>query len=993
MSNAPSIRMIREAIEAQSRAGAVDTVSTEALRGDIERMLHGVRRAIERAREFATRGLVSEAASVVEDFPDLERQAQELAALPRSSPSVARFWTAHVDVLDEPIDLPTAEDVEQLAGLVDQAARLRPLLDALRLAALRHEPISNRLAILKKLRETDVRNRLWLDQIDVLERDWLKRIAEMRTDPSATRTELEEAFTALATRQWVAPVPRGLKDEIYQRLRPLRSEEAGDRYAELAARIHDASALMDRAELERLEAAWAAVFHETGRMPTADLQAVVAPGFEWLGRAADEDRRQTEFDGTVDRLERALDARQSAVEVERQLAALRDSGRSAPEGVVARAHAWIEAERDRARRRHRVVLVASLASAAALVVAGWVAVQAYSREMARDSAYEVLSGVVAAGDAPAARAFAEEIRANPLLSSAEMSVLLAQTDELGRAWDAERARLAVQLDSIAADLARSSTRKRLTELSGELSAAATVARLKEETQRVVALQQLHADRMVERDQADARTADQGLAATDALLQPWSLPDRWSPPEQLDLARWTEYAAALERAKGALERTILDVAGADVQESRLRLRLDGVASLLSESTSRRAELAGALDDLSDRRLGAAVSAESDLIERLDAVLAARGGTLQRMGLLAGFETAQRAGVAWRSIQSWRDDVYPKLEFALRDPNDTVAAASALAALQAFLANHPESPYRSAAEELIRRVDPAAAVPLWTAERVRGALADSFYSGLEEVPYRGSDRFFYRRTSQESRNPMQRAVENLGDLQVLPEKLNSMLLNPGEQVLGTTRPCAVSGLWTIAEREAEAADHSSVQGVLLDLLEKLRTGGDGDVLFRARALRDAAVVLRQSGHVPAEAMKPLDAWLAQCSTQWADALTVDWPRAAYEAPANARSLRRDADAAIRAFPALLTIAEAAKDERARARDAIRPLAPIGVLLPSVSGVRGRLLGGGERPDGPGVVVVRTGLRWSFTDVQLVANRIEGAVAGLPDGPVLVFRRVGR
>ncbi len=992
MSHVPSIRMIREAIDAQARLTAVDEVGLEALRGDVERMVHGIRRAIDRAREFASRGLVSEAASVIEDFPDLTRQAQELADFPRASAAMARFWSTVVDVGADPIALPTADDVDQLASFVDQATRLRPLLDALRVAALRHEPVGNRLAILRKLREADGRNRLWLDQIDALEREWVKRIAEMRTDASASRAELEEAFTALATRQWVAPVPRGLKDEIYHRLKPLRAEEAGDRYAELAAQIHDASALMDRDALERLEAAWAAVFHETGRMPSEDLQAVVAPGFAWLGTAAEEDRRQSEFDGMVERLERALDGRQPVAEVERLLAALRDSGRSAPEGVVARAHAWIDAERDRARRRHRVILVASLAAAAAVLAAGWMAVAVYSRTVARDSAYAVLLKAVEAGDAPVARDLAAEVRANPELASAEMSALLARTDELGRNWDVERTQLAAELDALERELARAATRKRLAEIATAITAATPRARLEAESQRIALIERLHAERLVERDGVDTRTTDAALSAVDNMLADWPLPDRWKPAELLDLGRWSAYATALERAKGAIERTLLDIAGADVQESRLRLRMEGVGNRLKEAQSRREELATALAALDDRKIGASVSVESDLIERLDAVLAERGGTLQRMGLLGGFEASQRSGPAWRSVQAWRDEVHPRIEFALKDPGDTTAAAAALAALQDFLARHPDSPYRQSADNLIRRVDPASAVPLWTAERVHGALVDHFYADIEEVPLRGTDAFFYRRLAPDARNPMQRAIENLDDLRTQPRELNSMLLRPGEQIAGTTRPCAVSVLWVAIEREAAAADHLSVQGVLLGLLERLRTGTDGDPLLRARALRDAAVVLKQSGHAPAEALQPLDAWFAQCSTQWADALTVDWAKAAYEVPGNIRALRRDAESLIRAFPALPAIADAAREERERMRSEIRPLAPIGVLLPAASGVTVRRLGE-DRPDGSVVVVVREGPRWRFVEASLVGGGIALPIAGLPDGPVLVFRRVGR
>ena len=992
MSYAPSIRMIRESIEAQARAGSPDAVGIEALRGDIERTIQAVRRGIERARDFGVRGLVSEAASVVEDHPDLARQAQELAGLPRASPVVERFWSVHVDNGAEPVALPTADEIDQLVMLVDQAARLRQLLDALRAAALRREPIGNRLAILKKLREADTRNRLWLDQIDSLEREWIKRIGEMRGDSGASREELEEAFTALSSRQWVAPVPRGLKDEIYTLLKPLRADEAGERYAELAGRIHDASALMDRVELERLEAAWATVFHETGRMPSPDLQAMVSPGFEWLGRAAEDDRRQAEFDGLVERLERALDARRPGVEIERQLAQIMDAGRSAPEGVVGRAHAWIEAERDRTRRRHRVILVAAVAAAAVTVAAGALAVSAYSRTKERESAVAALEALLAKGDSPAARALAGEIRAKPELMVAELAALLSREEQLFTEWNAERASMAALFDAMARQLEQAQARARLVEMAAQIESARARVRTKEEESTLDALSQRHADRMIERDKADGKAAEDVLAEVDRQLRDWPLPERWDPAQLNDPARWAAYLATLETARGALERGRADIAGAEVAESRVKLRQEGIEERITEAKSRREELAAALADLAPARLGAGVSVESDLVARLDGILAKRGATLQRMGALGSFEAAKASAPAWSSIQVWRDEAYPRIELALRNPADPAAAATAIEAMQAFVARFPDTPYRARIEELQRRIDPAAKDPIWMPERVRGALADHFYAGLEEVPLAGGDRFFYRRSSDQDRDPLHRAIENLADVQLNPDRLNALLLKRGEQLAGTVRTCALSASWAQAEAAVASADPSEVQGILLDLLERVRGSAEGDAILRARALRDLAVLLRQGGYVPAAAAAPLEEWLGKCARHWSESLSTDWARAAYDPPSNIRNLRRGCEAAISEFPKLKSIVESASAERDRARAEVRPLAPIGVLLPAESEGAARVLGE-ARDDGPVVLVGRDGLRWRFVEASLVGNRIELTTPGVPAGPVLVFRRIGR
>ncbi len=996
MAYAPSIRMIRETIEAHARTVAIDAVSLETLRRDLEQSVQSIRRSMERAREFAARGLVCEAAAMIEDYPDLARQASELAELPRSSAAVERFWMTHIAHAAEPIWLPSVDEVDQLAGMTEHARRLRAPLDGLRVAVLRRESIGARLALLKKLREADGGNRLWLDEIETLEREWIKRIGQMRGDPSASRQELEEAFTALASRQWVAAVPRGLKEEIYQQLKPLRAEEAGDRYAELAARIHDASALMDRARLQELEAAWAEVYHETGRMPPEELQRVVAPAFEWLGRMAEDDRVQQEFDGMVVELDRALDARRPAVEIERLLAGLRDSGRSAPEGVVARAQAWIESERSRNRRRHRIALVGSMAAAAVVVSAGALAISAYTRHQERQSAFAALDALVQAGDAPEAVELAERIRSRPELATTEMEALLVRVSELDARWKQTRTELAAEKAAVAEALGRSPGRAQLAELGKRIEAAQGRAKLEEEQTAFASLLQQHADLVIALDADNARRADEVLRAVEEVVREWPLPDRWSAAEQIDPQRWSEYRGALERAKGLLERGSADVAGATVQEDRLRLRGEALAERMKEAKSRSDDLSEALAELSRERIGAPVSEESDMIVRLASALTKRGATLERMGLRGAYESAQSCGPAWSAVQHWRDSAFPVVVLALRDPQDARAAQGAVDALRAHLEAHPNSPHRASADTLIRRFDATNAAPLWTAERTRGALADNYYAELEEVPIRGGDRYFYRRISAEARGPMQRAIENLGDLSMEPARLNSMLLSPGEQIEGVTRPSLVSDLWTAAERALSVATVSP-QPVLLELVARLKSVQGGDLLFRARALRDAAIVLKQSGHMPPEGLAALEAWQARSAVEWAEVLAVDWPRAAYSTPPNVRSLQRAAEAAIRAFPEVSLFVESADRDRNRIEAESTPLAPIGVLLPQERGVRGRAFGDGKSTsrtaDGPVVLLVREGNAWKFVDASMVGQRIMDCPDGVSAGPVLVFRRIAR
>ncbi len=992
MSHAPSLRMIRQSIEEQARLSAPDAVAIETLRNDIHTVVADVRRSIERARDFQSRGLVSEAAAIVEDFPDLARQAQALAEFPRSSDVISYFWSSCIARGGERLPLPTQEEVDELAAHSDRARALRSTLDALRIAALRREPITQRLAILRKLRELDGRNRMWLDQIESLEKEWIKRIAEMRAI-DAPRQELEEAYTALSSREWIAPVPRGLKEELYAKLKPLRAAEAGDRYAELVARIHDAASLMDRTELERLEAAWAQIYHETGRMPDEAQQAAVAAGFDWLGRVAADERAAAEFDGLVDQLERALDARQPAIEIERQLAALRDSGRSAPDGVIARATSWIESEREGARRKHRLVLTGSVAAALVLAGTGYLALAAIAQGQQQRDAAAALQAAIDKRDSPAAHALAEQFRAKPELATPELSALIAREETLLAEWNTERAALKRVTASLDAELAAPVARPRLKPIADEIARARAMARLKEEIAAIDAVAARHADREIERNAADAKIANDAMASIDASLVAWPTPDRWTAPQQLDLARWEEYAAALARAKGSVDRTLLDVTGAADEEARLKLKGDGIDARIAEAKTRRQELVVALGELSPRKIGAGVSSEAVFIERLEALLATQGASIQRMGLLDTFERARDCGPAWRSIQAWRDEVRPRLDLALGKQQgpaaDAGADAAALQALQGFLASYPDTPYKSRVEELLRRLDPNAAQPIWPSERVRTALSEFFYADLEEVPMRGGDRMYYRRHSDTDRDPLHRAVEDLADLKMNSDRLNAKLLKPGEQLGGPVRRSAVSVAWTDSIGALDAAPIDETQAQLLALIERLRSGVDGDALFRLRALRDAAEILVQSGHAPTAAIKQIDDWTLRTKRTATAALNADWLRSAFDPGADARDLHRRAAVAVADFPNLRQIEAAAKLDREHAVAELKPLAPIGVLLPAEPGAADRAMGD-KLPDGPAVVIVRDAGAWKFVDITVQNSRVAGKTAGLPTGPVLVFRR---
>ena len=221
MSQIPSVRSIREALLEQTRQSVPDEVAIVTVRHDLEACARVARRAIERAIDFASRGLLGEALSVVEDFPDLVRQAEALRTLLEDAGAGGGMVREEIRALVDRGVLPTKAEVDALVAIVMRAEAQRPLVDALRMSALRGEPLDVRLGILRRIRASDSRNRMWLDQIEALETAWLRQIEELCAAPSASYELLEDAVTALTSHEWVVSVPRGLQEALLARLAPL----------------------------------------------------------------------------------------------------------------------------------------------------------------------------------------------------------------------------------------------------------------------------------------------------------------------------------------------------------------------------------------------------------------------------------------------------------------------------------------------------------------------------------------------------------------------------------------------------------------------------------------------------------------------------------------------------------------------------------------------------------------------------------------------------
>ena len=997
MSNAPTARTLRATFATRLAAARGDEVERESLRIDAIRCSASVRRDLDRALAFAERGLRSELLSVVEDHPDLVLEVDALVALAEGMPAFGEFVAA-AGVAD--IRLPDRSELDRLAAIATVDAREAELANALRIAALRREPIVARIRILRRLRDNDTRNRVWLDQLELHEQAFLRELADLRGQP-ASRETLDQAIALIEGHDWVTHVPRGLREELLAKVRPMRALEAEARFQALAADIHGAAALMDRRSLLDLEAKWAEVHESTGRMPSEELQSMVAPAFQWLTDVAAEEASEAAHAARVEGLERALGDGAASAEIARQLAQVVDAGRPAPEGLVARARAVLAAEEERLHRRGRLIMLSSLAGAAVLCIVGFLAIQAYGRATRVEREATRLGELIAANDVARAHALAEEIRARGGNDDARIAALLAEESALHAAREARVRDIRTTIDRVNGELGADGAGVSRGRLDAIAASLAEIAKDANEADRpsIAALQRTRAVALERLDAADAKRTDDALAATIESLREWPVPTRWTDAEQLDPERWKAYVKVLDARKDDLDAARAAVAGYEPGERRIRTEVEALVPRRTEAEARLKALAAALADLQPMRLGAPLGSEQAFIDRLSRILADHGPILARRGLLAEFEASQKLGVAWSAVGAWRDSFRPRIAALLgRDLAGTVepgSHAQIVQIAQEYLAAHPESPLRPAVERLASSFDPNAVRTRWDAQAIATVLANARIADIEIVRIRDG-RAFYRRPNpsderdDSKRNPLYRSLKSLPDLLSDPATLSSMHVFQRSEIEGGPVREPVSQAWGRALDLMSSAREGEEGAILLEAAKSIAGQAESDPILRLRALRDLVALAIESGCCDDGIAMELAKWRDALRTQASQALAADWVLAAYKARGDFENARREADEMLRRFPNLDAAVEAARAVRLEQGNALAALAPIGVLLPPATP-------GGERVvqgvaySGPAILVARNATGVLLQSIELENGRLAKSEAVRPLGPVIIYRKV--
>lgn len=283
----------------------------------------------------------------------------------------AESWSLLCETMDLPLPPPLA--MERAAELNEAYAAEQPLQQLLRqwrLQAIAGSSLAERLVTLRRLAACEPQNVAWQDDLVQFEKARLEEIAAQLAEVRARRDVRTLAAWAaeLNAAAWSSPIPQNLVAAVHMAHREAVAHAAREEMARLAPRLHEAYAALDESAAYQLRQQWDALGQHCPLADNDPLAQQVAPAFQWLEECDARRARQEEHRRAVADLERALERRRPAEELQRlYLRATRD-GQSLPLELQRRYELMREEQEAQAALRRRVGIVGAAALAGALLV-------------------------------------------------------------------------------------------------------------------------------------------------------------------------------------------------------------------------------------------------------------------------------------------------------------------------------------------------------------------------------------------------------------------------------------------------------------------------------------------------------------------------------------------------------------------------------------------------------------------------------------------------
>lgn len=283
----------------------------------------------------------------------------------------AESWRLLCEAMDLPLAPPLA--LERAADLNDAFAAEQPLQQLLRqwrLQAIAGAPLAERLVTLRRLVACEPQNAVWQSDLLHFEKARLEEMAAHLSEVRARRDgqALAAWVAELNSSAWASPVPAHLVAAVQTAYREVLAHAAREEMKRLAPRLHAAYAALDEATAMQLRQQWNTLRQHCLLAANDPLAEQVAPALHWLEECDARRVRQEEHRRAVAELERAIERRRSAEELQRlHLRATRD-GQSLPVELQRRYELVRDEQEARAALRRKLRIIGSAALAGALLV-------------------------------------------------------------------------------------------------------------------------------------------------------------------------------------------------------------------------------------------------------------------------------------------------------------------------------------------------------------------------------------------------------------------------------------------------------------------------------------------------------------------------------------------------------------------------------------------------------------------------------------------------
>lgn len=925
-------------------------------------VVSGCLHRLERAADWARRGLRSEAIALAEAMPSVFQLAEAMR-----DPAMSewhRFCARHD--LPLPPELPSGP-LETLRECFVQLEPLRDPLARWRKLNVGRAPATERLDQMRVLRGLDPFNPVWTEMAPPLEQAALAEAVEACERGLALwqLDRVQAVVEWMDAGEWLEAPASEAVAAVRRRMRELGGRSALERARAVVDRLHQeymAEAIDHAEEPLREWQALRAFMADSGVELPEELTQRVRPVLDWI------EERQIEAQRLVDhrtRLAELSAATESSTVTLEQLSRLLSEALAGPEApapaLAAAARRRIAALR-RARTIRRSLAAAGVVLAVAvLALAARAMLDRHARRLAEQRLLSAVTQRLDEHDLEGARrALLERVQADPLLAghpsleTAGALIAKAEAEQVRR--DAEFATRLTQAGDPSSEFASPALVEGL-----EALARTPAQRASLESWRT-AQAQATIDR---RQRADAAFIEQ-LGELERELD-----ELGSSSDGTALAAITALRARLE----SLERSPGISAAAAARCGPVRVRVDALAALAEEQ----AAIA--------RRQGD----ESRAIERIGTLLRDPAGLAAALDRFAdefpdsehadGFRLAALDLPSWRGVIEWpaaRDAARGRIRASGEDQR-----AEARQRLRAYIDAHPRSVHASTAQRVLDLLGNHADWRRWVA----GVIEGSPLFSLRMVELRNGDRFYYEPSSApqpaSEGQRVYRVVRSLRDPAQGIFLSDYVRVDPGQVLFDGESPQRRFAQQFRTDLRAGAYD--GLDGAFL-FLRKWRDASDIDAILRADLLIGLLPQLSQSLPSMSQTLLGAESRLTAFepeSVSWLDPQSTD-----------ARDRSREIATALPRVIDVDAWARQWRDEVAQAeRDLEQHCDPVGVLLRSAGSIT-LLIGSTPAPGLLEALVMDEGTA-RLVEIGVVdasgTPRVDANKSGsLPSGTLIVQRR---